>query len=48
MTRGKKRKKKKFVQYYGSDYVEKYEKEKRKRENKDDREAPTRGTKGPM
>ena len=43
MTRGNNRKTKKFLQYYGEDYVEK-DQEKRK---KDDREAPTRGTKGP-
>ena len=49
MTKGKKRKNKKFIQYYGKDYVEKDQEEKRKREeNEDDREAPTRGTKGPM
>ena len=46
MTRGKKRKTKKFLQYYGEDYVEKDQKEKRKK--KKDREAPTRGNKGPM
>ena len=45
MTRGKKRKSKKFRQYYGEDYVEKFEEEKRK---KKDREATTRGNKGPM
>ncbi len=47
MTRGKKRKSKKFLQYYGPDYVEKDQGKKRKEKN-DDREASTRGTKGPM
>ncbi len=46
MTGGKKRKTKKFLQYYGQDYVEKNQEEKRKKKN--EREAPTRGTKGPM
>jgi len=30
IPKGKKRKTKKFIQYYGSDYVEKFEEEKRK------------------
>jgi len=30
MTKGKKRKTKKFIQYYGPEYVEKYEEEKRR------------------
>ena len=47
MTRGKKRKTKKFIQYYGPDYVEKFEEVKRKRKE-NDRETPTRGNKGPM
>lgn len=36
MPRGKKRKMKKFVKYYGSDYVEKFEEEKRKKKDKED------------
>jgi len=36
MPNGKKRKTKKFVQYYGSDYVKKFEEEKRKKEEKED------------
>lgn len=42
MPKGKKRKTKKFVQYYGSDYVENLEEEKRKKEEdtkKDQREV---------
>jgi len=34
MPKGRKRKTKKFVQYYGSNYVKNYEKEKRKKEEK--------------
>jgi len=45
MTKGKKRKTKKFLQYYGEEYVEKDQEEKRK---KKDREASTRGNKGPI
>jgi len=46
MTKGRNRKTKKFLQFYGSDYVEKDQEEKRKKEK--DREASTRGNKGPM
>jgi len=35
MPKGRKRMTKKFVKYYGSDYVEKFEEEKRKKEKKE-------------
>ena len=35
MPKGRKRMTKKFVKYYGPDYVEKFEEEKRKKEKKE-------------
>ena len=36
MPKGRKRKTKKFLEFYGPEYVEKFEEEKRKKEKKED------------